>query len=79
MMKRNVNLQAHNTLRLSSAANAYSKIDNLEALQQAINLSHAEQLPMIPLGEGSNVILQNTIKGHVLDIRLRGIQKIKET
>jgi len=79
MIKRNVNLQDHNTLRLSSSANAYSKINNLEALQQAIAFSYAEALPTIPLGEGSNVILQETIDAHVLDIRLLGVEKIKET
>ncbi len=79
MIKRNVNLQDHNTLRLSSSANAYSKINNLEALQQAIAFSYAKALPTIPLGEGSNVILQETIDAHVLDIRLLGVEKIKET
>lgn len=78
MIKRNVNLQAHNTLRLASSANAYSKITSLEDLSTAINLSHTEQLPIIPLGEGSNVILQNSIDAHIVDIQLRGIKKIKE-
>jgi UDP-N-acetylmuramate dehydrogenase len=79
MIKRNVNLQDHNTLRLSSTAKAYSKIDNLEALHQAITFSYTESLTTIPLGEGSNVILQKTIAAHVLDIQLDGIEKIKET
>ena len=78
MIKRNVSLQAHNTLRLASTAHAYSKICSLEDLSTAISLSHAEQLPIIPLGEGSNVILQNSINAHILDIQLRGIKKIKE-
>ena len=78
MIKRHVNLQAHNTLRLASTASAYSKITSIENLLTAITLSHAEQLPIVPLGEGSNVILQNTINAHILDIQLGGIKKINE-
>lgn len=78
MIHRNVNLHAHNTLRLASTANAYSKISNLKELSTAIAFSHAEQLPIIPLGEGSNVILQRAINAYILDIQLRGIKKIKE-
>lgn len=79
MIKRSVNLQDCNTLRLASVANAYSRVNNLAELHQAISFSHAEHLASIPLGEGSNVILQDTIDAHILDIRLAGINKIKES
>ena len=79
MIKRNVNLQARNTLRLASTANACSEINNLEELHQAIIFSQAESLATIPLGEGSNVILQKSIDAHILDIRLCGMTKTKET
>ncbi|HAW15066.1 MAG TPA: UDP-N-acetylenolpyruvoylglucosamine reductase [Cellvibrionales bacterium] len=79
MIERNVNLQACNTLGLASIANAYSRIYTLDELHNAIIFSHAENLTCTPLGEGSNVILQDTIDAHILDIRLAGINKIKET
>ena len=79
MIKRNVDLQACNTLRLASIANAYSRVNTLDELHNAIVFSQAEKLASIPLGEGSNVILQNTVDAHILDIRLAGINKIKES
>lgn len=78
MIERNVDLQSHNTLRLTSTANAYSRVDSLDGLSTAIAFSQQENIPLIPLGEGSNVILQPTVDAHIVDIQLRGIKKIKE-
>lgn len=73
-----VNLQAHNTLRLRSIAQSYAAIDTLESLSYALQFAAAEQMAVLPIGEGSNIILPETLATLVLDIRLRGIQVIKQ-
>lgn len=78
MLERNKNLQDHNTLRLASRAEAYVRVDDLPALHAA--LQHCQQAGFrpLPLGDGSNIVLQERIPGCVLDIQLKGMTLLRE-
>lgn len=78
LIQHNVNLQNHNTLRLSSIAQAYAKIDTFESLSHALQFAAAEKIALLPIGDGSNIILPATVETLVLDVQLRGIQVIKQ-
>lgn len=65
-------LQRRNTLRLRSRAAALSVIDSPADLERALVEARQSGLPVLPLGEGSNVVLAEELAAHVLLLRLRG-------
>lgn len=78
MIQRGFNLQQYNTLALHSTAEAYIKINDLDSLTAAIKYCAEQQLAILPLGEGSNIVLQEHLPLCVLDIAIPGIKAIKE-
>lgn len=78
MIQRGFNLQQYNTLALHSTAEAYIKIIDLDSLTSAINYCAGQQLAILPLGEGSNIVLQEHLSLCVLDVAIPGITAIKE-
>ena len=67
-----VDLTAFNTLALPARARYYTRIETLTELHAAIAWAREKQLPLLPLGGGSNVILRGEYAGLVLHIALRG-------
>ncbi len=70
-------LQPRNTLRLSASAAALRCIDNVAELEQALNWASKCKLPVLPLGEGSNVVLLPRLDALVLEMRLRGRELLR--
>lgn len=77
--KRNVSLQALNTLALHADAAALITVDNDLELVEAIAWAAAEGLPVMPLGEGSNVVLTSGIPALVLRQSPREVQLLQQT
>ncbi len=67
-----------NTLALEARARALVSIASLDELQDAVAWSLAEGLPLVTLGQGSNVILAGDLDALVLLQRSRGIQRLVE-
>ncbi len=67
-----VNLKALNTLGLESVARYFGRVESLVALREALAFARERNLPVIPLGEGSNVVLSECQDALVLLIRLKG-------
>lgn len=72
MVDQALQLQTCNTLRLRSRAAALSLIHNTADLGRALAEARARNLPVLPLGEGSNVVFAGNQHVHVLLMRLRG-------
>lgn len=68
----NHSLKALNTLGLEAQARYFVEIDTVEALREALAFSRAQQLPLIPLGGGSNVVLCGTLEAVVARIHMQG-------
>jgi UDP-N-acetylmuramate dehydrogenase len=73
-IQRDICLKKHNTLALPARAEYFCRIDNLDDLYRAIDYAKQQQLVLIPLGEGSNLVLADDMQGLVVDINLKGIQ-----
>ncbi|PIE39164.1 MAG: UDP-N-acetylenolpyruvoylglucosamine reductase [Gammaproteobacteria bacterium] len=72
-------LAAHNTLALNACAALYGEAKKEQDIVDAIALAKAKQLPLIPLGEGSNVVFARAkVHALVLKIALRGVRVLKE-
>lgn len=67
-----VDLTAFNTLALPARARYYACAENLADIHAAIEWAQQNQLPLLPLGGGSNVVLRDEFPGLVLHIALRG-------
>ncbi|WP_084624130.1 UDP-N-acetylmuramate dehydrogenase [Oceanospirillum beijerinckii] len=63
-----VNLQDKNTLGFAARARFFAQPDNLEQLQQALAFAHQQQLPVFPLGGGSNLILDRDLDAVVIQM-----------
>lgn len=73
------NLQRLNTLAVPACAAYYVKVTDQEQLLKAIGFAKAHQLPLLPLGGGSNIVLKEDFPGLVIHIALKGYEVIEET
>ena len=78
MINHHVSLRSKNTLGLTTTAEGYSKVNDLAELQQVLSNCRVAKLKPLPLGEGSNVVLQPQLPYCVLDIAISGIKKLRE-
>jgi len=73
-IQRNHPLRAYNTLRLQARAEAFARVASDTALLQALEWARTHALPVVPIGEGSNMVLAGDIKGLVIRQETRGIE-----
>jgi UDP-N-acetylmuramate dehydrogenase len=70
----NETLLPYNTLALQARAQALATIRDDADLVAALDWARQRKLPVIPLGEGSNVVLANDLDALVLRLQTRGIE-----
>jgi len=61
-----------NTLALRSRARAYIRVDSVADIDEALHWADAEGLAILPLGEGSNIVLAGDLDLAVLQVVNRG-------
>ena len=71
-------LQCYNTLALDARASALVYVESERSLLDALDLATTEGLAIVPLGEGSNVVLAGNINALVLRIETRGIEVLED-
>ncbi|MCZ6829677.1 MAG: UDP-N-acetylmuramate dehydrogenase [Gammaproteobacteria bacterium] len=74
----NKDLQALNTLTTPAVADAFCAVHDNPELDEALAYARREQLLITVLGEGSNVVLGDTLPGLVLHLRNRGREVLGE-
>lgn len=74
----NINLLNHNTFRLNSLAAGWSKITCINDVLHAINYSKKNNIPITPIGDGSNILLRPNVNKLFVDVQLKGIKVIGE-
>ncbi|RUR15829.1 UDP-N-acetylmuramate dehydrogenase [Legionella sp. km535] len=78
MIKQPFDLKAYNTFGFSVKSMAGAVISSANQLVEAIELAQLNQLPIIIIGGGSNIVLKNNLPGLVLIIKIQGIDIIEE-
>ncbi len=73
-----VQLRRMNTLRLGSVAEYFIRVTNEDQLSEALHWAREQGLLVTPLGEGSNVVLQEFIPGLVIHVALNGIELLAD-
>ena len=71
-------LKNRNTLSLQAYANALAIVDSDQQLAQALDWSRAQGLAVLPLGQGSNVVLAGDIDALVISQRSSGLRVIAQ-
>ena len=71
-------LQSYNTLALDACASALVHVGSERSLLDALDWAAAEGLAMVPLGEGSNVVIAGDIEALVMRIETRGIEVLED-
>lgn len=72
-------LQRYNTLALQGLARGLVHVADQRQLLAALQWAQARKLPVIPLGEGSNVVIAGDLEALVLRMETRGIQRLDDT
>ncbi|MCP4842586.1 MAG: UDP-N-acetylmuramate dehydrogenase [Halieaceae bacterium] len=70
--QRNVSLRSFNTLGLESRAAAFVTVQSDSGLLQALRWAEQQKLPVVPMGEGSNVVLAGDLEALVLHQQTKG-------
>ncbi len=71
-------LQAYNTLALEGSAKAFIRVSKDAELIEALYWAAERGLPVVPLGEGSNVVIAGDLGALVLRVETRGIEVLEE-
>ncbi|MDO8862386.1 UDP-N-acetylmuramate dehydrogenase [Haliea sp. E1-2-M8] len=71
-------IQPRNTLRLKATASALRCVTSVAELEQALLWARSRKLSVLPLGEGSNVVLLPRIDALVLQIQLTGRELLQQ-
>jgi UDP-N-acetylmuramate dehydrogenase len=73
-----VSLAGRNTFHLQARARAMCDLSHLEDIQQVFELAEAKQLPVLALGEGSNILFAGDYSGLVLCISANNCSIVAE-
>ncbi|TCB79501.1 UDP-N-acetylmuramate dehydrogenase [Acinetobacter sp. ANC 4173] len=77
-IQNNVQLKPFNTLNLSAVASHYVKIENEPMLLEALSYAEQQQLNILILSGGSNMLLPEYIHALVIHMDVQGIETLNE-
>ena len=72
-IKQNASLQGLNSLALPAYAEYFCSVTDISQIQQALAFAADKDLPITPMGGGSNMVIAGDIQGLVLHLDLKGI------
>jgi len=72
----NYSLRNLNTFGLHASARYYASAESLDELRELVEWAKKQQLPLLPLGGGSNILLKDDYPGLVIAINLGGIESL---
>lgn len=72
------NLQKLNTLAVPAVANFYVAVHDDDELREALTFARTENLPLLVLGGGSNIVLRADFPGVVIQLKSQGKEVVAE-
>lgn len=67
-------LERYNTLRLRVTCRLFAEVRSIEELRTALQHARQEGVPVLVLGEGSNVLFRGNFDGMVVKVGLKGVE-----
>ena len=77
-IEKNKSLKAYNTFGIDATAPYFCEVTSLEELQEVLQQEQFQQMPVLILGGGSNLLFTQNPQGLVLLNRICGIEVVKE-
>lgn len=77
MIQHDVDLQPLNTLAIAARAAYFARVESIEQLHEALAFAREKNLPIFPLGGGSNIVLREDYPGLVIQMAMRGLSPEK--
>lgn len=74
-MQENFSLQPYNTFGVDAQAKYFVEVNSIEALKDALTFSKENNLPLLFLGGGSNILLTKNFDGLAIKLSLKGIDE----
>ncbi|GAA4150662.1 UDP-N-acetylmuramate dehydrogenase [Chryseobacterium ginsenosidimutans] len=74
-MQENFSLQSYNTFGVDAKARYFAEIHSIKELKEALNFSDVQNLPLLFLGGGSNILLTKDFDGLAIKLSLKGIHE----
>lgn len=74
MIQSDVDLQPFNTLTIAARTKYFCAATSLEEIREALAFARERQLPILPLGGGSNIVLTDDFPGLALHLGLQGLR-----
>lgn len=72
-------LAGRNTLALAANASALAEVATQAELREALAWADDKGLPVVPLGQGSNVVFAGDLRALVLVLQMRGVETLERT
>ena len=74
----NHQLKDLNTLGVKARASFYARPPDLESLREVLEADSYSQMPLLVLGEGSNILFRNDFDGLVIQPGMKGIELVED-
>lgn len=74
MIQSDIDLQPYNTMTIAARARHFCSASSLEEVREALRFARSRQLPILPLGGGSNIVLTGDFPGLALHLGMRGLE-----
>jgi len=78
-IQHNRSLKEFNSFGLDTRASHYARPGDVESLSTLLENGNSAQMPLLVLGEGSNILFRNNFKGLIIQPGMQGIQVVEET
>lgn len=76
LIQENYSLRSINTFGLNEKARFYQRVESLDDLKNALQFAAKQQLPLLVLGGGSNILLTKDFPGLVIHIETKGVELV---
>lgn len=74
-MQENISLKPYNTFGVDAKTRYFAEVNTVEELQKALAFSDSQNLPILFLGGGSNILFTGDFEGLVIKLNLRGVHE----
>ncbi|MCS5489568.1 UDP-N-acetylmuramate dehydrogenase [Algoriphagus limi] len=77
-IQENISLKSYNTFGIDKKARFFTAVESIEDLREALVFANRENIPVIILGGGSNILLTKDQDALIIKVDLKGIQVLEE-
>ena len=78
-IKENISLKKYNTFGIDVKSRFFVECSSVQDIIDFIKIYQKQQIPLLPLSGGSNILFTKNFEGYILRLLIKGIEVINET